>query len=289
MADMESLPPHLRPPEQTPTLSSPIVKPTTDASSLQEALQAVESPNDLWCLVQARWEVGVTPHLNELRHRLLWSIVGFSLFTVGSYWVARPTLRYLQSLAPAGTQFIQLAPTDALFAVFSLMLLMGSLLSLPLWLWHVLRFFMPALTKTEKQFALPSLILSSIGAGLGLWLGLAVLLPTSLNVLLSFAEGIATPQISLNSFIEFCITMLGVLALCFQMPFLAFLLGRIGILHRAMLQQRWRESFVAIVIIAAIATPTQDPLTLGIVSLALILLYAVCIVVVPAKHVEATV
>jgi sec-independent protein translocase protein TatC len=272
----EALPPHLRPPEQVPQVQ-PSASPALKAPSLEQ----VDSPEALWRVLQHRWESGISPHLNELRHRLLWSI-GFTVFMLAaSYPLAIPFLKRLQAIAPKGTQFIQLAPTDALFAVFSLMFMLAGLFSLPVWVWHGLRFLLPALTAFEKGMLLPTLLLSTGGALFGLWFGARILLPASLQVLLGFSQQVATPQISLNAYMQFCLNLLAVTALGFQMPLLAFLLGRLRLIHRALLWRFWREIMVGLLILAAVLTPTQDPITLGLVFVAMACLYGVCLLMVP--------
>ena len=62
--------------------------------------------------------------------------------------------------------------------------------------------------------------------------------------------------------------------LCFQLPIIIVLLAKMGIVDSAMLMRRWREAVVAIVLLAAIITPTWDPITLSIAALPMVVLYA---------------
>jgi sec-independent protein translocase protein TatC len=98
---------------------------------------------------------------------------------------------------------------------------------------------------------------------------------------LEFSDGIAEPQMSLLPYVGFCTMMLGVMSLTFQMPLLAFLLGRLNLLKRSFLKKYWRESFIAMLILAAILTPSQDPFTLILVAFALFILYGICLLVTP--------
>jgi sec-independent protein translocase protein TatC len=272
----DNIPPHLRPPEQVPNAEA--LLPTPDPSP--DAWESVESPQDLWRLLKRRWESGVVPHLEELRRRFMWSALSW-LFSVGAtYFFAKASLKHLQDLAPPTTQFIQVAPTDALMAIFQLMLLMGTLLSSPILLWHGIRFLLPALTKQERALLIPSLFLALGGGLCGFAFANFIVLPTSLTMLLQFAEDIATPQMSLLPYVGFCSMMLGVMALTFQVPLLAFVLGRLKLLKRSTLKHYWKESLVCMVIVAAVLTPSQDPFTLILVAMALFALYAVSIYVI---------
>ena len=277
----DHIPPHLRSPEQQPALDE-LNPPTPALDASENEWDSIETPLAFWEMAKKKWNQGVLPHLEEMRRRLGVS-VGVWLFSIGaSYFVAKPTLLRLQELAPKSTLFVQLAPTDALFAVFQMMLLIGTLLSLPVILWHFIRFLIPALNPQEKAFLLPALLLASGGGFLGLVFGYLIVLPTSLHVLFEFSNGIAVPQMSLVPYIGFCVTMLAVMSVTFQMPLLAFLLGRLNILKRTFLKRYWRESFVGMMVLAAILTPSQDPFTLILVAIALFLLYGVSLLVTPA-------
>ncbi|MFN9692014.1 MAG: twin-arginine translocase subunit TatC [Vampirovibrionales bacterium] len=276
----DAIPPHLRPPSQVP-LAEDLKPPESEPTTIEDEWASVETPQALWQVAKRRWNQGVMPHLEELRLRLGISL-GTWLFTVGaSYFIAKPLLLNLQQLAPASTIFVQLAPTDALFAVFQVMMLVGSILSSPVILWQFFRFLMPALKPQEKAFLFPALVLACGGGILGVVFAYMAVLPTSLQVLLEFSDGIAEPQMSLLPYVGFCTMMLGVMSLTFQMPLLAFLLGRLNLLKRSFLKKYWRESFIGMLVMSAILTPSQDPFTLILVALALFILYGICLLVTP--------
>jgi sec-independent protein translocase protein TatC len=276
----DAIPPHLRPPNQVP-LAEDLKPLEPQDATMQDDWTAVETPQALWQLAKKRWNQGILPHLQELRLRLGVSFGAWAVAVGASYFMAKPLLLNLQKLAPASTVFVQLAPTDALFAVFQVMMLVGTSLSSPVLLWHLIRFVVPALKEQEKAFLWPALLLAVAGGVLGLVFGYVLVLPTALHVLLEFSEGIAVAQMSLLAYVSFCTMMLGVISLTFEMPLLAFLLGRLGLLKQSFLKQYWRESFIALIVLAALLTPSQDPLTLILVSVALFVLYGVCLWVTP--------
>lgn len=279
---LDALPPHLRPPTQVPESYALKASNSTGApSSSEEDWARIETPQDLWKWAQKRWDEGVLPHIEELRWRLGWTIAVWVLAIGGSYFIAKPALHHLQRLAPSATQFVQQAPTDALLGIFQIMLLIGSVLTLPIALWHGCRFLLPALTLEERAWLLPALGLATGGGLIGGVFGYFAVLPLTLQVLFQFSEGVAVPQMSLLPYIGFAVTLIGVMSLTFQMPLLAFLLGRLKLLKRATLKRYWKESFVGMLLIAAVATPSQDPITLILVAGAMYLLYGVCFLVTP--------
>ncbi len=276
----DAIPPHLRPPSQVP-LAEDLKPVEPEPMTIEDEWASVETPQALWQVAKRRWNQGVMPHLEELRLRLGISLGTWLLAVGASYFIAKPLLLNLQHLAPTSTVFVQLAPTDALFAVFQVMMLVGSILSSPVVLWQFIRFLMPALKPQEKAFLVPALVLACGGGILGVIFAYMAVLPTSLQVLLEFSNGIAEPQMSLLPYIGFCTMMLGVMSVTFQMPLLAFLLGRLNLLKRSFLKKYWRESFIGMLVLSAILTPSQDPFTLILVALALFILYGICLLVTP--------
>ena len=90
--------------------------------------------------------------------------------------------------------------------------------------------------------------------------------------------------ISIESYIDTLTFLCLAMGISFEAPILSWLLGKFGILHRRQMQAMRRHAFVAILIIAAIITPTADAFTLAIVSLPMYLLYEASILLVPRKQ-----
>ena len=90
--------------------------------------------------------------------------------------------------------------------------------------------------------------------------------------------------ISLESYVDTLVFLSLAMGLIFEIPIFAWLLGRLGILHRGQMQQFRRHAFVVILVVAAIITPTSDAFTLAIVSLPMYLLYELSILLVPSRQ-----
>jgi sec-independent protein translocase protein TatC len=89
--------------------------------------------------------------------------------------------------------------------------------------------------------------------------------------------------ISLESYIDTLTFLSLAMGIVFEIPILSWLLGRLGILHRGQMQQYRRHAIVAILLVAAIITPTSDAITLAVVSLPMYLLYEASILLVPRR------
>lgn len=87
-------------------------------------------------------------------------------------------------------------------------------------------------------------------------------------------------MITLQSYVDTLIILIIAMGLLFELPVVAFALGRLGIVNRGLMRQYRRHAVLIIVILAAIITPTTDALTLVLVSLPIIVLYEVSIFVV---------
>ena len=104
------------------------------------------------------------------------------------------------------------------------------------------------------------------------------LLPVSLRFLLTFGESLK-PVISISQYLSFTMTVLLACGFVFELPIAVFFLTKLGLLSPRLLRKKWKISFLGIVVVAAVVTPTQDPVNLLLMTLPLLLLYGVSIFV----------
>ncbi len=208
------------------------------------------------------------PHLEELRERLLRSLgvltattaVGFAVAPRVLLVLERPLLKYL----PVGAPLVFTGITDKLMMTLKAAFLTGVVLAFPMLLWQVWGFFAAAM----KPEARPSVI-RYVGVSLLLFLGgiaLAyfVMLPSTLQFLLSVGGDIARPMITLKDYLDFTIVFLLVSGLLFQLPVVMVLLARAGVLHPEALRGRRTHVFLGLAIACAVATPSQDAFTMAV-------------------------
>ena len=157
----------------------------------------------------------------------------------------------------------------------------GLLVVSPYVLYELFRFVSPALYDNERRYAT-----ALVGSGYVMFL-----VGTALNYLLIFpltVKFLGTYQVSpdvanmltLQSYIDTLLTMSLVMGVVFELPVVSWLLGRMGLINKALMQRHRRHAVVAILIVAAIITPTTDAFTLIVVALPIWLLYELSIVVV---------
>ena len=157
----------------------------------------------------------------------------------------------------------------------------GVLVALPYIIYVLFRFVSPALYDNERKYAT---VLCTSGY-------LMFMLGTALNYFLIFpltVKFLGTYQVSpdvanmltLQSYMETLLMMNLVMGIVFELPVVSWILGRMGLVNAQMMQSMRRHAVVAILIVAAIITPTTDAFTLFVVALPIWLLYELSIVIV---------
>ncbi len=194
-------------------------------------------------------------HLEELRWRALRSFFWIALGMAGIMRFSGRILDWF--LRPVG-QVVFLSPAEPFMAHLTVVFFGGLLAASPFLAWEVWGFFAPALAPRERRGIL-FLVPMSVGLlALGIWFGWKVLLPAALSFLMSFSSASLTPMITVGSYVGFAGWLVAGCGLIFQMPMVVLFLARIGVLHPMTLLRQWRLAIVAILVVAAVVTPTPD-------------------------------
>lgn len=156
--------------------------------------------------------------------------------------------------------------------------------AVPYLLWEVWKFVAPALYPNEQRGVRKALLLGSVMFYIGVLVGYYMVYPLTLRFLATYQLSTTIEnQISLNSYIDNFMTLVLCMGLSFELPLVTWLLSLLGLVHRDLLRRFRRHAIVAIVVVAAIITPTSDPFTLTIVAVPLYLLYEMSIWMVKEK------
>ena len=219
-------------------------------------------------------------HLGELRRRLLKCIIALLITTVVfftiSYYFPEYTFGILT--APAGeTDLVFIEMTEMIGTYMKVSLAGGIVLAMPYLVYQLLMFVSPALTHREKKYVyliLPWITLMFIG---GVAFGYFILVPPAINFLMTFGSDIATPTIKIGNYISIVARLLVAIGAVFEAPVIILFLARLGIVTPKMLSSKRRHAIVAAFILAAIITPTFDPVNQSLVAFPLIILYEMSI------------
>ena len=211
-------------------------------------------------------------HLKEFRTRLIRAFIALFITTAVSFVFARQVFVIL--LDPLGDVTVQaLKPTETLGNYMKVALLCGVILAMPVMVYQVARFVAPGLTKSEKRY----LWLLVPGATLCFVTGVAfayfVMLPAALPWLGSFMNELIEQNWAIGEYLSFVTSLLFWIGLAFELPLFVYFLAKAGVVDAQMLSRNRKYAIVAIAVLAAVITPTVDPLNMALVMGPLIVLY----------------
>ena len=158
-------------------------------------------------------------------------------------------------------------------------LVLGTLLASPYILWELFRFIVPALYENERRYAVGTALIVFIQFVVGVLMSYFILFPISFRFLGTYSVSeMVESNITLRSYINTFTTLTLIMGLVFQLPVMAFFLGKIGAVEATLLKRYRKHALVIIMVVAAIITP-PDLMTLILVTIPLYLLYEVSIII----------
>ncbi|MDP3704040.1 MAG: twin-arginine translocase subunit TatC [Candidatus Omnitrophota bacterium] len=217
-------------------------------------------------------------HLEELRRRLGVSLAVL-LLAIGLCasqadrligWLRRPA----EGLLPA---FAFFSPTEPLIAYLKVACLAGVILAMPMLLAQLWGFVRTGLTPRERSLGLAFVGWGSALFAAGAAFAYVVLIPVSLRVLLGIGRGTLEPVISIDAYLSFVTTLAFWCGVLCELPAVVWLLAKVGVVTPAWLRQSRPYAILVMVVIAALVTPTTDPVSLLLMTAPLLLLYEVSI------------
>lgn len=211
-------------------------------------------------------------HLRELRTRLVRAALALLVTTAASFVIAKRVLEYL--ISPMGSTLPQaLKPTEVIGNYMKVAMICGVTLAMPVIVYQIGRFVTPALTKKERRY----LYLLVPGATLSFVAGSAfafyVMMPTAIPFLQGFLADIIEQKWAIGEYLSFVTSLLFWIGLSFELPLFVYFLAKLGIVNAQMLSKNRKYAIIAISILAAVITPTVDPLNMFLVMGPLIILY----------------
>ena len=233
-------------------------------------------------------KMSLAEHLSELRMRLIRSILAVALGASAILAFYDPVLRFLtrpyRDLCSSKPEFecdgslFALGPLDGLSARMKIAGYGGLVIALPVLLWQLWRFIVPALTKKEKRYTIPfigsSVLLFGLGCSIAYWT-----LAKALQFLISWSGTDVKQSFQITKYVGLVTLMVLSFGVGFLTPLLIVFLQLVGVLTPRTLIKQWRLAIVAIFFLAAVITPSGDPITLMALGVPLTFLYFVAILV----------
>ena len=218
-------------------------------------------------------------HLEELRWRILWSIiavvlgsiVGFVL--VLKFEVLDLLINPLYSVMGDSEQLKFFSPTEPFFLILKVGILAGVILVSPILVYQVWAFLSPALERHEKRVIIPSLYMGLVLFAAGVAMSYYIALPITLDFLLFFGEDYFDPILQAGPYLNFVTKLLMAFGILFELPVVIMILSALGLVTPAFLRKRRRHAIVIITVLASFLSP-GDVVTVTVLMMApLILLY----------------
>ncbi|RMD91825.1 MAG: twin-arginine translocase subunit TatC [Calditrichaeota bacterium] len=232
-------------------------------------------------------EMPFLDHLEELRWRLIKSIVAVIACAIIAYFFSDQILNFLifpyndaarQLEKDQVQRLIFLSPTGGFMIHIKVSIFVGIIVAFPIVFYQLWKFVVPGLLERERKYVPIIVLFSTLCFLIGASFCYFVVLKYGLRFLLSFETSSLVATISVNEYLQFVTMLILVFGLIFELPMLSFFLTKLGLLTPAFLRHYRRYGIVIMVILAAVITP-PDVFTQLLLAGPLILLYEISIIV----------
>ncbi len=226
-------------------------------------------------------EMSFLEHLEELRWRIIYSLIGIVLGTIIA-WIFIDFLIDNILLVPAkeaNFKLQNLKPFGQLFIYFQVAIIVGLILSIPNVFYQLWKFISPALKDNERKYVTAIVVFTTFCFLCGVVFAYFVMLPLTLKFAAQFGSSSIANNFALDEYFSIILSVILGAGLVFELPMLSFFLSKIGILKPQIMRKYRRHSLITILIFAAILTPGTDPVSQIILAIPLVILYEISILV----------
>jgi Tat protein translocase TatC len=225
--------------------------------------------------------LSVVDHLDELRSRLIVCAIAFVVAWGLTAWQNHAVLEIVNAPLPDNIEPITLGPAEAFYSTLTNSAYVALLISLPVILYQIYAFLLPAFSPTEKRVAVPLLLLVPVLFITGVVFCYFVVLTPAMDFLLNFNADEFNTQVRARDYYSFVTLLMLAMGLGFQIPVGVLVACKLRITTPEKLRRGRRFAIVAIVVLASLL-PTLDPLTLILEAIPLYALYELSILLAAA-------
>jgi sec-independent protein translocase protein TatC len=217
-------------------------------------------------------EMALSEHIEEFSQRLIFCIFALTTAILTCFADIRQIVKVFQ--APAlGVKFLQFAPGEYFFASIKIAVFSGILITSPIILYQIFLYVVPGMTKKERDILLPMTIGSGLLFVIGLCFSYFFLVPAALRFFITYGSEIVEPFWSFDQYFDFIAVLIFTTGLAFQVPVVQIILGLLGIVSGRNMLSAWKYVVVIATTLAAVITPSTDPVTQILMASALLALY----------------
>ncbi|MGE5693088.1 MAG: twin-arginine translocase subunit TatC [Candidatus Zixiibacteriota bacterium] len=228
-------------------------------------------------MVKNQKEMTFVEHLEELRSRIIVCFGSVLAFSIAIWFFSEGILELITRDVP---KVYFTSVTEAFGVRIKISMWGGLIASVPVILYQAWQFVVPGLLERESKAAFGVIFFGTFFFAVGGAFCFTVVLPVAVKFLMSFQTEKLTPIITVGDYVGFVSFMVFAFGAVFELPVVAFFLGKLGIVDAAMLASGRRWAVIIILIVAAAVTPTPDLFSQIALAVPLYILYEISIWVV---------
>ena len=222
-------------------------------------------------------------HLDELRRRIIYSCIAVAVGMLVAFIFIAPifdfVFRPLRLVLPPGSKLIYTEPGEAFSVYVQIALIAGIVFAAPFVMYQVWRLVAPALYRGQKRFALPFILLTTVGFVGGALFNHYIVFRWMIAFFGSFNTDTLAFMPRLDDAFGLYTKMLFGMGLVFQMPAVVFFLAKMGLVSARFLLRHFKYAILLIFITAAVITPSGDAATQALFAMPMVGLYLIGIVI----------
>jgi sec-independent protein translocase protein TatC len=224
-------------------------------------------------------EMSFLDHVEELRWRIIYAIIGILIFTIVAWIFIDPLIEIvlLRPARDANASLQNLRPFGQLFLYVQVAIIVGIVASLPNIFYQLWQFIAPALMKKERKYILWIVFFSTFCFLAGIAFAYFVMLPLAMKFAAKFGTAEISNEFAIDEYMSIIISVMLAAGVVFELPMISFFLSKLGILTPKFMRKYRRHAIVIILVLAAFLTPGADPVSQVILAVPLVLLYEISI------------
>ena len=222
-------------------------------------------------------EMSAIDHLEELRRRLIISIVTVMIASGCCYFYAEEMVNFL--MQEAGKLYF-LSPAEAFFTYLKVSVFAVFVVSTPVLVHQFWAFVVPALTNQDKKSFDIIVPVSVVLFFLGLAFSYFLVFPTAVKFFMGFSTDSLLPMFSIGQYLSFVISFVLPFGFVFELPMIVLVLAKMGFLTSAFLREKRKFVIVGSFVVGALISPTPDIFSQCMIAIPMLLLYECSIMIV---------